>query len=251
MRTRLTGSKSQGKQAVVLFTPQSRWDAMQSGFEASNYADDFNAGLAEGESGESWFAADIPQPGDQVPVWAADFYCAAKRIHDLVRFMNYPKSLNYRCLNNVATLLVVNKDYFFTASSQRCQFADRAVLAYGVDKAMPEYFVYLDAPVPSLVNIATLDAFVEETAFFDREYARADLQELMRFSPILWTAPTLDKSLEDMAKIDTQYQRSCEAIALKGDGEGKHEDKRMKLETGFRKEGATAEESWKNLTPLS
>jgi hypothetical protein len=33
---------------------------MQSGFEASNYADDLNAALAEGEAGETWFAADIP-----------------------------------------------------------------------------------------------------------------------------------------------------------------------------------------------
>jgi hypothetical protein len=66
MRCRLTSSKSLGERAVVLFTLQSRWDAMRSGFEASNFADDLNAALAEGESGETWFAADIPQPGEQV-----------------------------------------------------------------------------------------------------------------------------------------------------------------------------------------
>jgi hypothetical protein len=86
MRSRLTGAKYLGEQAVVLFTPQSRWEAMQSGYEASNYADDLNAALAEGESGETWFAVDTPQRGEQVPVWAADLYCATKRIHDLVRF---------------------------------------------------------------------------------------------------------------------------------------------------------------------
>jgi hypothetical protein len=158
---------------------------MQSGFEASRYAEDLNAELAEGESGEIWFAADIPQQGDQVPIWAADFYCTSGRVLDLVRFRNYPKSLSYGSPKNVATLLAVNKDYYFTTSSQKWEYADRAVLAYALDKATPEYFICLDATVQCLLNLAAMDVFIEKTAFLDREFARADLQELMRFCPIL------------------------------------------------------------------
>jgi hypothetical protein len=47
-----------------------------------------------------------------------------------------------------------------------------------------------------------MDAFVEEIAFFDREAARADLQELIRLIPNLWVASTQGRSLADVARVD-------------------------------------------------
>jgi hypothetical protein len=53
-----------------------------------------------------------------------------------------------------------------------------------------------------------MDAFVEEIASFDWEDASADLQELIRLTPILWVASNQGYSLANMAAVDFQYRRS-------------------------------------------
>jgi hypothetical protein len=94
-----------------------------------------------------------------------------------------------------------------------------------------------------------MDAFVEEIAFFYRVAARADLQELMRLTPIVWVASTQGRSLADMARLDPQYLQSCQTIEGEGDRDTTQEKKRPRVEEGFRGRGLTAERRWDLLSP--
>jgi hypothetical protein len=177
-----------GDRALILFTRHTTWETMRSDYDAEAYAEEIEVTQGAGEGSEIWFAAQFPFLSDPLPSWAADFFCASCRLHDLARLRSYPKAHNYRSLNNLAILLAVNRNYFFSASSLRCSFSDRSVIAFGLDRESVEYFIYLDAPIPLLANLHAMDVFVEEIAYFDKESARADLQELMRITPILWVA---------------------------------------------------------------
>jgi hypothetical protein len=88
---------------------------MRPGFDAEAYAEEIGVTQGIGEGGKVCFAAELPSLGDPIPSWAADFFCASRRLHDLARLRSYPKALNYRSLNNLAILLAINRDYFFSA----------------------------------------------------------------------------------------------------------------------------------------
>jgi hypothetical protein len=147
---------------------------MPPGYEAERYARDLRASQAEGEVNETWFALQLPVQGQDVPEWEANLYYAAKRLHQLFRLSSYPKAMNHRSLNNLAVLLSTNRDYFFTARPLRCEYSDRAIIAFGLDKTAAQYFIHLDVLIPQAVELAAMGVLVKQVALVEQEAARAD-----------------------------------------------------------------------------
>jgi hypothetical protein len=135
--------------------------------------------------------------------------------------------MNHRSLNNLTMLLSTNRDYFFTAPPLRCEYSDRSIIAFGLDKAAAQYFIYPDMPIPQMVELA------EQVAFMGQEAARADFQDLKRIAPILWVAPKAGTSLREIAALDSQFKASWQTVEQERFPAHQHAVSRWKSEGGF------------------
>jgi hypothetical protein len=238
--------------AFITFTDNTNW--RNAGQEpVSVYATALNAGREMGADGLVWYTVGYPPPHTNMDGWQADMVWSARCIHPAQRMKGYPKTLTYRGLNNLATLVVNDREYFFLHAPNLLGDADKTVLAIPVVKERPAYLVNLESVVPEFLDPQGVGGMVGMAEWFWREEIQRQVQAMMQVCPLVLIVEKAGDGLAAIAAGDVGYERSRRQAEEKW---RKHREEREQRgqQTNITQQGyfwVGGAEGWRSVSQLS